>query len=334
MKNNYLVIDKCTDPYYNLALEEYLLTHYMDGNIVMLWQNDNTIVVGRHQNTIEEINQQYVKEHGIKVVRRTTGGGAVYHDLGNLNYSYITDREDESIDGGMKRFAEPVIQALKELGADAEFSGRNDILIEGRKISGTAQRIYKQRILHHGCLLFNADLSVVAASLKVRAEKFQSKAIKSVKSRVGNIADFLPDTVALEQFEETLTRTLLSGESYQILELSPEEFLEVQKLRDEKYATWEWNYGHPAKCSIHNYQKYAGGVLEVYLEVKGGKILGCRIYGDFMALLPAAEVEKRLTGCNYKYEDVLSVLDELTLPDYFGTITKKEVASCICCIGE
>ena len=334
MKNNYLVIDKCTDPYYNLALEEYLLTHYMDGNIVMLWQNDNTIVVGRHQNTIEEINQQYVKEHGIKVVRRTTGGGAVYHDLGNLNYSYITDREDESIDGGMKRFAEPVIQALKELGADAEFSGRNDILIEGRKISGTAQRIYKQRILHHGCLLFNADLSVVAASLKVRAEKFRSKAIKSVKSRVGNIADFLPDTVALEQFEETLTRTLLSGESYQILELSPEEFLEVQKLRDEKYATWEWNYGHPAKCSIHNYQKYAGGVLEVYLEVKGGKILECRIYGDFMALLPAAEVEKRLTGCNYKYEDVLSVLDELTLPDYFGTITKKEVASCICCIGE
>ncbi len=334
MKNNYLVIDKCTDPYYNLALEEYLLTHYMDGNIVMLWQNDNTIVVGRHQNTIEEINQQYVKEHGIKVVRRTTGGGAVYHDLGNLNYSYITDREDESIDGGMKRFAEPVIQALKELGADAEFSGRNDILIEGRKISGTAQRIYKQRILHHGCLLFNADLSVVASSLKVRAEKFRSKAIKSVKSRVGNIADFLPDTVVLEQFEETLTRTLLSGESYQILELSPEEFLEVQKLRDEKYATWEWNYGHPVKCSIHNYQKYAGGVLEVYLEVKGGKILGCRIYGDFMALLPAAEVEKRLTGCNYKYEDVLSVLDELTLPDYFGTITKKEVASCICCIGE
>lgn len=334
MKNNYLVIDKCTDPYYNLALEEYLLTHYMDGNIVMLWQNDNTIVVGRHQNTIEEINQQYVKEHGIKVVRRTTGGGAVYHDLGNLNYSYITDREDESIDGGMKRFAEPVIQALKELGADAEFSGRNDILIEGRKISGTAQRIYKQRILHHGCLLFDADLSVVVSSLKVRAEKFRSKAIKSVKSRVGNIADFLPDTAALEQFEETLTRTLLSGESYQILELSPEEFLEVQKLRNEKYATWEWNYGHPAKCSIHNYQKYAGGVLEVYLEVKGGKILECRIYGDFMALLPAGEVEKRLTGCNYKYEDVLSVLDELTLPDYFGTITKKEVASCICCIGE
>lgn len=334
MKNNYLVIDKCTDPYYNLALEEYLLTHYMDGNIVMLWQNDNTIVVGRHQNTIEEINQQYVKEHEIKVVRRTTGGGAVYHDLGNLNYSYITDREDESIDGGMKRFAEPVIRALKELGADARFSGRNDILIEGKKISGTAQRIYKQRILHHGCLLFDADLSVVASSLKVRAEKFQSKAVKSVKSRVGNISDFLPDTVSLEQFEGTLTKMLLSGESYQILELSPEELLEVEKLRNEKYATWEWNYGHPVRCSIHDYQKYAGGVLEVYLEVKGGKILECRIYGDFMALLPAAEVEQRLTGKSYRYEDILSVLDELTLQDYFGTITKEEVASCICCIGE
>lgn len=334
MKNNYLVIDKSTDPYYNLALEEYLLMHYLDGNIVMLWQNDNTIVVGRHQNAIEEINQQYVKEQGIKVVRRTTGGGAVYHDLGNLNYSYITDREDETIDGGMKRFAEPVILALKELGADAKFSGRNDILIEGKKVSGTAQRIYKNRILHHGCLLFDADLSVVAASLRVRAEKFQSKAVKSVKSRVGNIVDFLPDNVTLKKFEDTLTKTMLAGEKYQILELAPEELLEVQKLRDEKYATWEWNYGHPMKCSIHNYQKYKGGVLEVGLQVKAGKIKECKIYGDFMALLPATEVEQHLIGCKYQYEEVLKMLGELTVSDYFGTITKEEVASCICCIGE
>lgn len=334
MKNKYLVIDKSTDPYYNLALEEYLLTHYMDGNIVMLWQNDNTIVVGRHQNAIEEINQQYVKEHGIKVVRRTTGGGAVYHDLGNLNYSYITDREDETIDGGMKRFAEPVILALRELGANAEFSGRNDILIEGKKVSGTAQRIYKKRILHHGCLLFDADLSVVAASLRVRAEKFQSKSVKSVKSRVGNIVDFLPDGVTLEIFEDKLTKTMLAGEQYQILELTPEELSEVKKLRDEKYETWEWNYGHPIKCNIHNYQKYEGGVLEVALEIKSGEIKACKIYGDFMALLPAAEVEKKLCGCKYEYEEVLDQLEELTISDYFGTITKEEVASCICCIGE
>ena len=345
MKNNYLVIDKSVDPYYNLALEEYLLMNYTEGNLVMLWQNDNTIVVGRHQNTIEEINREYVEEHQIKVVRRTTGGGAVYHDLGNLNYSYITDYEEEDIDAGMKRFAEPVVSTLKDLGADARFSGRNDIVIGGRKVSGTAQRIYssqgacntvcpkghKKRILHHGCLLFDADLTVVSQSLKVRAEKFQSKAVKSVRSRVGNIVDFLPEPVTLQEFENRLTETMLKGEEYQILNLSPEELKEVKKLRDEKYASWEWNYGQPMRCSIHNYCKYAGGVLEVCLEVKRGLIEACQIYGDFMALLPSEEAAGQLIGCRYRYEDVLLVLDKLTIADYFGTITEEEIASCICC---
>ena len=178
-----------TDPAYNLAFEEYVLTHRMDGDYLILWQNDNTVVVGQNQNTAAEINRAFVEAHGVHVVRRTTGGGAVYHDLGNLNYSFITDEEAGSL--RLERFTAPVVDALASLGLQAEASGRNDILVEGRKVSGTAQRVYKTRILHHGTLLFDSDPDMVAGALNVDPEKFRSKGRKSVRSRIGNIRSFL-----------------------------------------------------------------------------------------------------------------------------------------------
>ena len=331
MKNNHLVVNDCTNPYYNLALEEYLLTHYTEGILVMLWQNENTIVVGRHQNAMEEINQQYVKEHEINVVRRTTGGGAVYHDMGNLNYSVIADRGDDDRDE-MRYFTGPVVELLREMGAKAEFSGRNDILIEGKKVSGTAQRIYKNRILHHGCLLFDSDLSVVSKSLNVRSEKFNSKAVKSVKSRVGNIRDFVPDEITMDEFRRRLTEKMLADESYEELVLSGEELAQIERIKKEKYETWEWNYGQPMKCAIHNYRKYEGGTVEVYMNVREGRIEECVMYGDFMAVRPASEVAEKLTGCRYRYEEVLEVLRNFRIRDYFGTIEADEVAACICCV--
>lgn len=331
MKNNHLVVNNCTNPYYNLALEEYLLTHYTEGILVMLWQNENTIVVGRHQNAMEEINQQYVKEHEINVVRRTTGGGAVYHDMGNLNYSVIADRGDDDRDE-MRYFTGPVVELLREMGAKAEFSGRNDILIEGKKVSGTAQRIYKNRILHHGCLLFDSDLSVVSKSLNVRSEKFNSKAVKSVKSRVGNIRDFVPDEITMDEFRRRLTEKMLADESYEELVLSGEELAQIERIKKEKYETWEWNYGQPMKCAIHNYRKYEGGTVEVYMNVREGRIEECVMYGDFMAVRPASEVAEKLTGCRYRYEEVLEVLRNFRIRDYFGTIEADEVAACICCV--
>ncbi|KMZ54085.1 lipoate--protein ligase [Dorea sp. D27] len=332
MKNNYLVVNNCTNPYYNLALEEYLLTHHMEGSIVMFWRNDNTIVVGRHQNAMEEINQQYVKEHGIRVVRRTTGGGTVYHDLGNLNYSVIADRGEGARDE-LKYFTGPVIEVLKELGAEAEFSGRNDIMIDGKKVSGTAQRIYKDRMLHHGCLLFDSDLSAVSKSLNVRSEKFNSKAVKSVKSRVGNISDYVPDEVTIEVLEERLACKLLDA-GYEELALPEDELVMIEKLKRDKYETWEWNYGQPINCAIHNYKKYEGGTVEVYMNVREGRIEECLMYGDFMALRPASEVADRLTGCRYRYEEVLELLRQFRIRDYFGTIGADEVAACICCVPE
>lgn len=331
MKSNYIVLNGSLDPYYNLALEEYLLLNKAEGTIVMLWQNDNTIVVGRNQNTYEEINLEYVTANHIHVVRRITGGGAVYHDLGNLNYSFIADYE-ENEDNGIQKFAKPVIETLKSFGVEAEFSGRNDILVEGKKVSGTAQHRYKNRMLNHGCLLYSSDLSKVAGSLKVSKEKFQSKAVKSVRSRVANICDFMKKFVPVSEFREHIIESFLESGEFQLLELDEKELEEVRRFRKEKYMTWEWNYGHPILCTVHNRGKYAGGILDIYLDVAEGKIRTCQLRGDFLSVLPVREVEEKLVGCRYCYEDVYAVLNNIPLREYLGTISAKEAAECLFCL--
>ena len=220
------------NPYYNLAFEEYVLTHRLEGEYLLLWQNDNTIVVGQNQNTEAEINRPFVEEHHINVVRRSTGGGAVYHDLGNLNYSFITDA-GELQELAMQRFTAPVVEALKGLGLNAEASGRNDILVEGRKVSGTAQRVSHGRILHHGTLLFDSDPGAVAGALNVDPTKFQSKASKSVRSRIGNIREFLPTDMDLPAFWEYLKK-FFAGNGIVNDSLSAEELAAVEKLKTEK----------------------------------------------------------------------------------------------------
>ena len=316
-----------TDPYYNLAFEEYVLTHRTVGDCLMLWQNDNTIVVGQNQNAEGEINRSFVETHGIRVVRRMTGGGAVYHDLGNLNYSFITDAGDTAC-LTMERFTRPVVEALRGLGLHAEASGRNDILVEGRKVSGTAQRLCRGRVLHHGTLLFDANPEMVAGALRVDPSKFRSKGAKSVQSRIGNIRDFLPEAMSLGDFWSYL-KTALAGEGMTEGGLLPAELEEVRRLRDEKYATWEWNFGRSPRYTLTGRRRWEGGLLEPDLSVENGRITRADFYGDFLSLRPLDELSRALCGCAFRREDVEAVLRRFEPREYFGGITAGEVLATI-----
>lgn len=311
------------NPYYNLAFEEFVLTSRREGEYLLLWQNDNTIVVGQNQNTEAEINRAFVEAHGINVVRRTTGGGAVYHDLGNLNYSFITDTGDaERLT--MERFTRPIVAALRGLGLQAEASGRNDILVEGRKVSGTAQRVVKGRILHHGTLLFSADPGMVAGALNADPAKFQSKSAKSVRSRIGNIRDFLPRDMEIGAFWEYL-KEVLSGDGMTAGRLTAEELSAVEELKRTKYDTWEWNYGRSPQYDLTNRRRFEGGGLEVRVQVKEGRIAGIVFYGDFLSVSPLDGLTAALEGCAFRREAVAEVLDRFPVEELFGAVTRDEV---------
>ncbi len=307
------------NPAFNLAFEEYILTHRREGAYLILWQNDNAVIVGRNQNTVGEINGDFVRKHGIRVVRRGTGGGAVYHDLGNLNYSFITDAQDAA---SIQRFLAPVVTALRALGLDAECSGRNDILIRGKKVSGSAQQLREGRILHHGTLLFDSDTSILSGALNPDPTKFHGKGVASVKSRVGNIRDFLPQDMTLPQFWAYLKDAL--ADSVTDGHLTAEELAAIAKLKAEKYDTWQWNFGRSPAYQQLCHNRFPAGLLEVHLTADKGRIAGVSIYGDFLSLSPVAPLERALIGCELRREAVSQRLHGLPLKEILGGITVQQ----------
>lgn len=315
------------DACYNLAFEQYLLEHKTEGKWLMLWQNANTVVIGMNQNAAEEINADFVKAHNITVVRRMTGGGAVYHDLGNLNYSFITDTGDKS-SLSIEQFSRPVCRALESLGLKASVGGRNDIIVEGKKVSGVAQRIYKGRILHHGTLLFRSDADMIAGSLNADPSKFESKSSKSVRSRVGNICDFLPDDMSFEQFRGEIKRQL-SLEGAAECSLREDELEQIRRNADEKYRSWEWTYGRSPKYTFKNKARFPGGSIEVRLFVSGGIIKEAAFSGDYMAVTDSGDAERALSGVKFNREDVLEALSSVDTESVFGEITAENIAEVI-----
>lgn len=318
-----------TNPYFNLAMEEYLFNLEDNNDYVLLWQNEPTIVVGINQNTAEEINSEYVKEKGVHVVRRITGGGAVYHDLGNLNFTFI-NKGTEKKEFDFKKFTMPIVKALGRLGIEAELSGRNDITIDQKKFSGNAQYVKHGKVLHHGTLLFNSKMEELTKALKVSVDKFQSKGIKSVRARVTNIADYLSEAITVSEFKGLLLK-YMSDEDTELTEgcLSDTDMNEINLLMENKYMTWEWNYGFSPEFNVKHAKRFESGKVEVLLNVKQGIIQSIKFYGDFFGNGNLEEIEALLVGKRYLEEEIHDALVQLNVSDYFKGITLDELVGCI-----
>ena len=320
--------DHHTDPCFNLAAEEYVLKNFSD-NCFMLWRNEPSVIVGRHQNTLAEINIDYVKQNHIKVVRRLSGGGAVFHDLGNLNFTFIENAKNEKIID-FQKYTQPIVAVLQSLDIDARFEGRNDLVIEGKKFSGNAEHVFRGRVLHHGTLLYASELTGLSGALNAQPAKFTGKAIQSVRSRVTNISSHLKKPLELEEFRDLLLRYMMKNHPDSILySYTKDDIAAISKLRDEKYATWDWNFGQSPDYNMVNSLRTGGGLLEVHLDVQNSVISHVRIFGDFFNIGEIAELEQLLTGTAHNEESLRQKLEQINLSDYLVNINNDELLRCL-----
>ena len=317
-----------TDPYFNLASEEYLIDNMTD-DLFMLWRNEASVIIGRSQNAYAELDREFIAAHSIKAVRRLTGGGAVFHDPGNVNYTFITTDGSASLD--FKRFCTPVIEALRTLGINAELSGRNDITADGRKISGTAQTLRNGRVLHHGTLLFDSDLTALAGALRPDPAKLQSKGISSVKSRVTNLKPLIGRDMDTLEFLTYIEEYVAShSDITEVRALNDRDIAAIEKLRDEKYSTWEWNWGESKQFERSEKRRFPNcGSVECSVTSEKGFIKAISIRGDFFGVRDIAFVEQRLIGVRYERAAVESVLCEVGLGDFIAGAEAREIASLI-----
>ncbi|MEQ8625876.1 MAG: lipoate--protein ligase [Vicingaceae bacterium] len=315
-----------TDPYFNIATDEYIFKHIKE-DCFMLWRNDNAIIVGKHQNTLAEINVDYVKEKDIKVVRRLSGGGAVYHDLGNLNFSFTrTGENTEVVD--FQRYTKPILEVLQSLGVNAKFEGRNDLTIDGKKFSGNAEHVFKNKVLHHGTVLFSSEMKDVSGALKISPLKYKDRAVKSIPKRVTNVEEHLKEKISLEEFtHKVMDHIIATHDDCKLYEFTEADLKAIQQLRDEKYATWDWNFGHSPNYNFRQGVKTKGGVLEINLEVKKGKILEAKIFGDFFGVKDVKEIEAALIDMPHEQDQIRAKLSQFDIDAYFHQITIDDLMS-------
>lgn len=312
-----------TDPCYNLALDEYLLTK-TDKQYLTLWRNEPAVIIGRNQDALKEVDSAFLREKGIRLVRRMSGGGAVFHDLGNINFSYFV-KWTESFD--FAPFSGMVVEALRQMGVPAEISGRNDITVEGKKISGAAQHKHGDRLLHHGTLLFDADVSYMQQALRVDPKKLAGKGVSSVKSRVGNIRSYLGD-MDITEFMEQLLKLLydICPEDCEMTALSPSDIDGARKIKEEKYALEEWNYLHLGNYSFKTSERFASGGVDLTFNVVEGKLAEISFSGDFFGMRDISGLEDALKGTAHTHDSVEKTLRRIPLNEYISGVNAAEIA--------
>jgi len=314
------------DPRINLAIEEHLVRNVnVNSDILLFYINQPSIIIGRNQNTLEEINFPYVEDHQIIVVRRLSGGGAVYHDHGNLNFSFINANGREFLHN-FKKFTAPVVKVLNNMGVPAEMNGRNDIVVEERKISGNAQYAIGTKLVSHGTLLYNSELSKVSEALNVKVEKIESKGIKSVRSRVANISEYMSEPMDVLEFRERVKQGILTEANNGEYKLSQSDWDEIHKISRERYQQWEWNFGRSPKFNIQKTQRFPFGQIDARIEVHNGVIQHVKLFGDFLGIRDVSDVESKLIGVRYDKYQLQSALENIELKDYLGGLTPLELA--------
>lgn len=311
------------DPYFNIASEEYLLKSFSE-DIFLLYSNSPSIIVGKHQNAMAEINHNFVSQKRIPVIRRLSGGGTVYHDLGNINYTFITNGSEGNL-VDFKKHTQPIIDVLKSLSVDARMGGKNDIRVGNKKISGNAEHIYKNRVLHHGTLLFNANLDELNESIKVNLEAYTDKAVKSIRSHVANITEYLNRDISIEKFKEMLIvhiKTLFpNSNDYQF---TPNNINSINGLIATKFSTWEWNYGYSPSYTLNRQIKINNRITDIEINVEKGIINKMTIKSQSLMTQRIEELERLMVGCIHEKEEITKRLANIEISQFIPKISIEE----------
>lgn len=309
-----------TDPHFNMSFDEYCLEQFpSDDTVFYLWQNRPSVIIGLNQNVYSEVNIQYLEDHGITLARRVTGGGAVYHDLQNLNYTIVGRSADLNRD--YPGYMNYIIDALRQLGVPAGLSGRNDIMVEGRKVSGYAKRVYKDRLMVHGTLMYDVDLEHLTAALAVPGSKLEASGIESVRSRVANLKDYLPMFSDISEMQDALQIILSRGGRDREIVLDEFQRAEVQRICDEKFSTWEWNFGKSPKATFHSSRKFSCGTVEAGWSIVRGTVDSLTFSGDFLGNLPPEQLAGRLNGLRFERGEIMNALQKEPVGRFFDGIT-------------
>lgn len=315
------------DVYYNFGLEYYFTVEKkLPDTVFLFWRTTPTLMVGKYQNVAEEINKPYADEHGIKLVRRMSGGGTIYTDLGGWQFTFICHGEAKEIEFG--RFIAPVIDALREMGVNAGFNGRNDLTIDGKKFSGNAQYRLGDSLVHHGSLLFDTNIEQMVASTTVDSYKIISKSIKSVRDRVTNISEHLPSVMSPEAFKESMIRHITGG-TEKIYAVTPEDDRRIREIAKEKFESWESIFGVNPKFNIERTGRFDGGKITFRLDVSKGVIKSASVFGDFFSTLDAETICSALVGCRYEKNAVLQALVSNGIDGAVYRISAEEMAKTI-----